>query len=681
MTEQQRIPARHSGYGHQWPHLKPVCSLLAGLLALAVGAGEFAYQFKRRWTPLQRLYFSAYFQTAHLAQTRNRALRPPRIIPVLVVIFPRGTRLAVDSDLSVVPAFPGAAPSEFRFVLSLPARQAGARGLAWQPLRFDDEWIHAWLARTVYADHSLWQLWRDAWYTCLLLVALLLPPAIRQDRENAWKRHLGRVLKGTNLTTRSDFHQRTGHHTGVGFRTKGISSRWEFFFMSRKERSVVRVARQNESQHFLMLGDSGAGKSSLIRQLLMQIQNRGQTAVVYDPAREYLPQFLNEERGDVVLNPLDTRMPYWNPADEILNPLEAEAIAKSLFPDREHTNPFFIDSPRKILAHLLLYRPTPQQLCQWIAHADPEIDSRIVGTPFELVLSKRSPNQRDGVLGMLEKPASVFRLIPSPEGRRHWNATRWAEKRTGWVFLTSTPPTREALKPLISLWLDLIILRLTSQTGYNQPPAWVIADEVATLETLPNLPMALAESRKSNTRMVLGLQGRSQMEENYGKGAEAMLSQPRTKFYLRTSEPRAAEWISKSIGEVDIEHLREGRTSGDLGLNTSKNASVDSRVEPAILPSEIENLEDLRGFFQTPGFTLWLEFALVKARNRHPDLIERTDWQFYLPNPSAKTPPFADDGPEAEEPSGDASVVRNRGGESEEEPDDTAESRSLMQPD
>jgi len=86
------------------------------------------------------------------------------------------------------------------------------------------------------------------------------------------------------------------------------------------------------------LGDSGAGKSSLIRQLLMQIENRRQTAVVYDPAREYLLQFYNEERGDVVLNPLDARMPYWNPAEEVLNPLEAEAVAKSLFPDRAGAN-------------------------------------------------------------------------------------------------------------------------------------------------------------------------------------------------------------------------------------------------------------------------------------------------------------------------------------------------------
>ncbi len=122
----------------------------------------------------------------------------------------------------------------------------------------------------------------------------------------------------------------------------------------------------------------------------------------------------------------------------------------------------------------------------------------------------------------------------------------------------------------------------------------MILDELASLETLPNLPFALSESRKSNTRMVLGLQGRSQIEARYGREAEAMLSQPRTKIFLRTERTQGAEWISKSIGEVEIEHLREGRNIGDLGFRRSRNATVDRRIEAAILASEISNLRKSR---------------------------------------------------------------------------------------
>ncbi|MBW4028491.1 MAG: hypothetical protein HIU93_14015 [Acidobacteria bacterium] len=34
------------------------------------------------------------------------------------------------------------------------------------------------------------------------------------------------------------------------------------------------------------------------------------------------------------------------------------------------------------------------------------------------------------------------------------------------------------------------------------------------------------------------------MEKRYGKDAEAMLSQPATKIFLKISEPRVAKWIN-----------------------------------------------------------------------------------------------------------------------------------------
>jgi hypothetical protein len=64
----------------------------------------------------------------------------------------------------------------------------------------------------------------------------------------------------------------------------------------------------------MMIGDTGAGKSSLIRQILMQVEGRGETAIVYDPALEYTPQFYEPSRGDVILNAVDARMPYVRPA-------------------------------------------------------------------------------------------------------------------------------------------------------------------------------------------------------------------------------------------------------------------------------------------------------------------------------------------------------------------------------
>ncbi len=104
--------------------------------------------------------------------------------------------------------------------------------------------------------------------------------------------------------------------------------------------------------------------------------------------------------------------------------------------------------------------------------------------------------------------------------------------------------------PLTSLWLDTLVLRLMNQGDPAVRHAWFVLDELASLQRLPQLHTALTENRKSGNPVVIGFQGRSQLEVRYGHEAESMLSQPATKIFLHTSEPRAAKWISDTIGEV-----------------------------------------------------------------------------------------------------------------------------------
>jgi hypothetical protein len=647
MVEQIQVPARYPNEGHRWPRHKPVFTMLAVLAALVAGVGAFAYQFKTKWSPLQRVYFPVFFRTAHLVSTRNRFLRPPQPFRVLMVVFPYGSRIALGQD--VIPlSGPVAASQSVPFALSQTAVEEGAKRLEWRTVRLTHDEMHRWLEQVFFGGRSVWELCRNAWYVALLVLGITLPIALRKDFEQGLQARLGRVLKGVNLRTRTQYHKRTRHHTGIGLETTNPPTIWERCHLKEPERTMVRVARQHEPEHFLLVGDTGTGKSSLIRQLLTQVGRRQETAIVYDPTLEYVAHFFDPGRGDVILNPLDARMPYWSPSDEILHYTEADALAEPLFPDRDRENRFFVESPRKILAHLLKFHPTPQQLWQWIARPDPEIDKRVAGTPLEALISKVAPQQRTGVLGVLERASAAFGLLPPKGNSLSWTATKWVERREGWIFITTKKTTRKILRPLLTLWLDFLMLRLTEQIGWKYTPVWVILDELASLETLPTLPFALAESRKSNVRMVLGFQGRSQIEARYGKEAEAMLSQPRTKIFFRTGEPRAAEWISRSVGEFEIERLREGRTTGDMSLYSTKNTTLESRIEGAILGSEVMNLEDLHCIFQVPGFTLRLSFPYVPPQQIHEPLIPAA-----IPDPMLsyiQTQETSDEPDEPEEP-------------------------------
>lgn len=79
---------------------------------------------------------------------------------------------------------------------------------------------------------------------------------------------------------------------------------------------------------------------------------------------------------------------------------------------------------------------------------------------------------------------------------------------------------------------------------------------------MPQLSTTINENRHSNSPMVLGFQGKAQVEALYEQVAEATLSQPATKIFFKTSEPYASEWISKSIGEIEVERFRESRKRG-----------------------------------------------------------------------------------------------------------------------
>lgn len=408
--------------------------------------------------------------------------------------------------------------------------------------------------------------------------------------------------------------------TGIGFQQK---RRWL------RPQKWVRIPHETESSHFLIMGDTGTGKSALIRQVLTQIEARGDTAIVYDPAMEYTSQFYDPQRGDHILNPLDARTPFWTPADELRIHAEALTLAESLFPNRPNEHSFFSDAPRRIMAFLLTHRPDAAQIVEWLRHPS-DLDRLLAGTPYAVMIDQSAGPQRAGVLASLNMVADALQLLPAERTtRQRWSATEWSKTRQGWLFFTSTPETRARLVPLTSLWLDLLILRMMntieSDTGQR---AWIIIDELPTLQKLPQLHTALTQARKSACPLVLALQGRSQMSQRYGDDAEAMLSQPATKIFLRTSEPAAAKWVSESIGQVEMERLQQSRSSSDGWATTSRhgtNLTLVRNVEPCKLPSEIQGLKNLEAFLWFRHYVTKMQIEYLHCPDKQPRYIPRPD--------------------------------------------------------
>jgi type IV secretory pathway TraG/TraD family ATPase VirD4 len=87
-----------------------------------------------------------------------------------------------------------------------------------------------------------------------------------------------------------------------------------------------------------------------------------------------------------------------------------------------------------------------------------------------------------------------------------------------------------------------------------------------------------------------------QLEKRYGLDDETMRLQPATKVFCKTSEACAAQWISETIGEIELERLKESRSMGLLG--SKKCYAIKIAVKPLIMASEVSGLERLHGFIK-----------------------------------------------------------------------------------
>jgi hypothetical protein len=511
--------------------------------------------------------------------------------------------------------------------LSSTAIAEGWRGVSITPTqKVRSAELKTYLQTAIYDDRSiLWLFGMPMLYALagvLILRVLWIFLAQRSGRKLA-ERH-GRRTKGPELFEEFAW-LRSRNADGVSFqlRFEHPALRWLPFGPS------FRIPKRLESSHILLLGDTGSGKSSAIRQLLRQVQERGESAIVYDPAMDFVGEFYNPERGDLILNPLDARCPYWNMGDEISSVEFATAMAAALFPEKEYEKEFFTNAPRRVFTHLMRHRPNVQMLYQWMC--DPaEIESRVKGTPYAAYLDPGAPAQRSGVLSSFNMIADSLELMYEPNpSAGSFSTSEWAYNRKRWVFLTSKSSAREKLLPLHSVWLDLFILRMMEPCENPAKPVWFVLDELASLNKLPQLHTAVTENRKYGNPVVLGFQGRSQLEKRYGQDAEAMLSQPATKIFFKTSEPRAAKWISDAIGEIEVERLKESRSVGLIG--SKKSYAMEIATKPLIMASEISGLEPLRGFIKQENRVVPVHFQLAKKRGGQPEFIART-----LPQPVAR---------------------------------------------
>jgi type IV secretory pathway TraG/TraD family ATPase VirD4 len=393
----------------------------------------------------------------------------------------------------------------------------------------------------------------------------------------------------------------------------------------------IPIPALDETKHFKLIGTTGTGKSTAIRELLQGTLDRGDRVIIADPDGGYLNRFYDRNAGDAILNPFDKRSSRWDLFAEIDQPYDVEQLARALIPDQDGADRTwrnyartFVTAVARQLWELGARDPAQRNLAELyrlvsMAPAE-ELKILVENTPAQPFLE--SGNER--MFGSLRSVASAhlaaLEHIAQQSGPalsiRHWvRGGQGVGSRA--LFLPYTASQISALHSTISAWMRLAIFESMSGQERDQR-LWFIIDELDALGQIDGLKDALARLRKFGGRCVLGFQSIAQVSSTYGQGeAQTIVENCGNTLILRCSASEqggTAQFASRLIGQRQVLRRQESRTRQPDKWSSSTTISEQRVLENAVLPSEIEQLPDLAGYLKLASSPCWQRVQIPLTR-------------------------------------------------------------------
>lgn len=385
------------------------------------------------------------------------------------------------------------------------------------------------------------------------------------------------------------------------------------------------IHRMDETKHFKFIGTTGTGKSTAIRELLAKAVARGDRAVIADPDGGYARLFFDPSRGDVILNPFDSRAARWDLYSEITLPQDADHLARSFFPDCSGDERIWRGYARTYVGSLLrqLHRKKEAQdlgRLYYLLSSAPQSDLQdlLQGTPAQRFLGEDGGRFLHSVQSTAMHHLEALEHVARQKEGDAIGVRKWIREGRGVLFLPYSATEIASLSHLISAWMRLAIFETLSAEERDHK-IWFVIDELDALGAVDGLKDALTRLRKFGGRCILGLQSIAQVRGAYGDAqAQSIIENCGSTLILRCSASErggTAEFASKLIGQRQIERKQHSTSRTGWRLLGKKTRTVSDHLftEDAVMASEIEQLPDLAGFLKLPSKPQWYRVTLKHA--------------------------------------------------------------------
>ena len=368
----------------------------------------------------------------------------------------------------------------------------------------------------------------------------------------------------------------------------------------------IPLVKGTETQHLLVTGGTGSGKTNCFHHILPQVRHKGQKAIIIDTTGAFVKKYYDPTK-DVLLNPFDERGVAWHPWAECENAFDYDNFAESIIPPTHHDQENYWRTAARALLSAVMQKLRNTQKTSELAHwlhfvpldqlAEFVQDTK-AAAHLDINSEKTAASIRSvaaSFLGSLE----YLQDTNTPFSIKNWVQNSSQE---GWLFLYSNPSQRSALNSLLSCWFSTGIRSLLQMTPDQNRRVWFVVDELPTLQKLKELDSLVTESRKYGGCGLLAMQSPSQLEEIYGRAsAHTLMGNCATRIIFAEHDPEIAERISKSLGEREIKEYQEGISYGAHEVRDGVSLSLQTKKTPVVSTTDIQSLENNRAYIKLPG--------------------------------------------------------------------------------
>jgi type IV secretion system coupling TraD/TrwB family protein len=391
----------------------------------------------------------------------------------------------------------------------------------------------------------------------------------------------------------------------------------------------VAIPPGDESKHFKLIGTTGTGKTTAIRELLGSAIARGDRAVFADPDAGYLEHFYDRYRGDIVLNPFESQSVKWDLFAEIKNSFDVDQLANGLIPNCDDP------SAREWRGYARTFLAAVIRRCRFFGTANPadlwrllmvasadELRPLVAGSPAQPFLDPDNARMFGSIRSVAGSAMAAFEYVQNQRATL-FSVREWIKNRTypSMLFIPYSAGQIAALRSMIATWMHLAIFEAMSQPQGSDQRLWFVVDELDALGAIEGLKDALARLRKFGCRCVLGVQSLSQVTSTYGSEAQTIIENCGTTLILRCSASEnggTSQFASRLIGEREVlrRQISRGKDRDSAfssrGARRSRSITDHHVTETAVLASELEQLPDLRGYLKTASSATWWKVNLTR---------------------------------------------------------------------